>query len=166
MNVVIICIYYYKSKIIYFFKLLTLTDVNLNSLSQVFKPIKYLSGTMILVWIFFRFIVVAVYLTNTPELQWGSYNIQQMVNLNANQSAITKATCATEIKYFSFGYLGLLITAVVSIECVILLPHNSWSGNIFQLLEVVLVGFSVQGTIMNPEPRKPLQYIIYFRIGK
>jgi len=36
----------------------------------------------------------------------------------------------------------------------------------FKILEIVLVGFSMQGTIMDPSPRKPVEYLLYIRIGK
>nr|CAB3236194.1 sn1-specific diacylglycerol lipase alpha [Phallusia mammillata] len=90
------------------------------------------------------FIVIAVHLMTSSDLQRAEFNVEEMEMLNANASDIIKATCAIEIRDFSFGYLGLLITAV--------------------LIEIVIVGFSMQGTIMNPQPRKPLQYVIYVRL--
>nr|XP_039254691.1 diacylglycerol lipase-alpha-like isoform X1 [Styela clava] len=93
------------------------------------------------------FIVIAVIISTSPELdKYASYDLNALsTSVIYNKTLYDQAACAHEIRDYSIGYLVLAAVAAI--------------------IEILLTLYSMQGTIMNPEPRKPVEYLIYIRMA-
>ncbi|XP_076799701.1 diacylglycerol lipase-alpha-like isoform X2 [Clavelina lepadiformis] len=104
-----------------------------------------LPGAILFIIHFVLFLVLTIYTSISSELHlWASQDVSNLKNINANETDIEKAKCAQWIQASCLGYIALLVIGLV--------------------LEAILVAFSMQGTVVNAEPRKPVEYIIYCRI--
>ena len=65
----------------------------------------------------FRFVITANFVTTSWDLNyWSGYDVDDIRQLNANETVIKLAICAQELKVYSFIFVALLITAMVSIS--------------------------------------------------
>lgn len=93
------------------------------------------------------FIVIAIIIGTSQELdRFASYDLEALrTSVVYNKTLYDQAVCAHEIRDYSVGYLVLAAVAAI--------------------IEIILACYSMQGTILEPEARKPVEYLIYVRIG-